>query len=382
MKRIILHIVILMTSSSVGISQLPTYIIQSEVFKPGISSIKFSPDGSLLLTGYTDGSFRVLHPSTFQSSLEVKGAHAKPVTAMDMPPKMDFIMTAGGKQIKIWDRDGKLKGNFNGHATTIWNADISPDGKYAVSTAFNKTFLLWDVYNGVIAAHMRGHDDVTLTACISPDNLMIASGSNDTSVKIWDLHSREIIKTLHGPTNDIYDVTFSPDSRQLAVASAENTIRIYSLEDEKIIHLLKGHKGVVRKVVYSPDGAYLLSASEDHTLILWDAVKGERIHLFPDSDGAVLDVEFHPDGLSFYSVSQLGKLSRWEMHPEIFVLRYYESPYREELTADPIFEIKRKGESKKDFLVRHEQARQLKEEILERYYKLYLKEHKQGDTAQ
>ena len=372
MKRSVLLIVILMATATAGISQVNTYILQREAFKPGISAINFSPDGKLLLAGYADGSFRVLDPLTFQASLEVKEAHTKPVTAMDMPPKMDFIMTAGGKQIKIWGREGKLKGNFAGHATTIWNADISPDGKHAVSSAFNKTFLLWDVYNGVIAAHLRGHDDVTLTACISPDNKMIASGSNDLSVKIWDLESREIIITLHGPTNDIYDVSFSPDSRSVAVASAENSIRIYTLEDEKLLHLLKGHKGIVRKVAFSPDGAYLVSASEDHSLILWDAVTGDRVHVFPDNEGAILDVEFHPDGLSIYSVSRLGDLTRWDINPEIFVLRYYGDPYREELSADPLFEAKRKDESKKVFQARQAEAAKKKAALIDKYYQKHL----------
>jgi len=190
--------------------------MKREIYKTGPSSINLSPDGKLLLAGFTDGSFRVLDPETFQVSVVVEGAHSKAITAMDMPPKMDFVLTAGGKQIKVWDRTGKHIGNFTGHATTIWNADISSDGKHAVSLAFNKTFHLWDVHNGVIAAHMRGHEDVTLTVCISPDNRMIASGSNDLTIKIWDLETRQVIKTLHGPTQDIFDVSFSPDSRLTA----------------------------------------------------------------------------------------------------------------------------------------------------------------------
>jgi len=138
MNRSILLIVVLLCVSLAGISQQYTYILKREKPNPGVSSINFSPDGKLLLAGYADGSFRVLDPETFAVLLEVKEAHTKPVTAMDMPPKMDFIMTAGSKQIKVWGRDGKMKGIFNGHATTIWNADISTDGKHAVSTAFNK----------------------------------------------------------------------------------------------------------------------------------------------------------------------------------------------------------------------------------------------------
>ena len=361
--------------SSATKAQVPTYILQRENYNPVVSSINISPDGQLLLAGFADGSFQVLDPLSFLPGLEVKEAHTKAVTAMDMPPKMDFIMSAGSKQIKVWERDGKLKGIFDGHATTIWNADISLDGKHAVSTAFNKTFLLWDVYKGTVAAHMRGHEDVCLTACISEDNRLIASGSNDNTVKIWDLKTREVIATLHGPTEDIYDVAFSPDSRLVAAASAEKSIRIYNIEEESLIHILKGHRATVRKVDFSPDGRYLLSASEDNSLILWDVVTGEKIHPFTENNGAMLNVKFHPDGLSFYSVSSQGELTRWDLNPEIFVLRYYETPYLEELAADPIFQARRKGESKKDYQLRQDEAADRKAEIISRYYNKHLEKN-------
>lgn len=372
MKRVLVISILCAGSLFTGVAQ--EYVANRKVFKEGPSSVNISPDGKLLLTGFGDGSFRILDPVTFQVLLEVEDAHNKAVTAMDMPPKMDFILTAGGKDIKIWNRSGKKIGLFAGHATTIWNADISSDGKHAVSTGFNKTFLLWDVYNGVVAEHMRGHGDVTLTACISPDNRLIASGSNDLTLKIWDLHSKQQVATLFGPTQEVFDVAFSPDNTLLAAASKEKSVRIYSVKEQKLVHIFKGHREAVREVAFSPNGRYIVSAAEDQMLILWDVVKKERIHLFLDNEGGLLDVVFHPDGKSFYSISVAGELTRWEMDPEIFVIRYYEEPYQQELSSDQVFEPRLNGESKKDHVLRMEEAEQKRAEIIDRYYKKYLHE--------
>jgi dipeptidyl aminopeptidase/acylaminoacyl peptidase len=366
---------LLLSVSLSGISaQDNPYIMHREAYKPGPSSLNFSPDGTLLLVGFAEGDFRVLDPESFQVLLEVPSAHSKAVTAIDMPPKMDFFLTAGGNEIKLWDRSGKHIGNFSGHATTIWNVDISGDGKYAVSSAFNKTFLLWDVYNGVIASYMRGHEDVVLSVCISPDNRLIASGSNDHTIKIWDLETRQVKSTLNGPTQDVFDVTFSPDSRMVAVASGERNIRVYSLEDSTLVHLLKGHRDAVRKVDFSPNGRYLISASEDHSLVLWDVTSGDRIHTFLENEDVLLDVQFHPDGGSFYSISRAGNLTRWKLDPEIFVVRYFDTAYQEALAAEPIFEPRRKTEAKKDFEARMEEAEMRKSEIIDRFYRQYLQD--------
>jgi WD40 repeat protein len=320
-----------------------------------------------------DGSFRLLDPATFEEVLAVEDAHTKAITALDMPPKMDFILTAGANTMKLWDRSGNQIGEFNGHATSIWNADISNDGKHAVSSAYNKTFLLWDVYNGVIDKQMRGHQDITLSACISPDNRLIASGSSDRTIRIWDLETGEVITTLHGPTGEVYDVAFSPDSKMVAAASGESSIRIYNLEEETLVHILKGHRAAVRRVAFSPNGRYLLSTSEDLSMLLWDVVRGERIHTFTTGNGGgFLDVEFHPDGQSFFSITSEGDLIHWELHPEIFVLRYFLDPYQEELASLPETGPRRVDEDKKEYEARMAESEKIRTTITERYFEKYL----------
>jgi len=380
--RIKNHVLITLSLILLNISnswaQENTYILKRQVFKVAPTSINISPDGLFLLAGFDDGSFRLLDPDSFEAKLEVEGAHNKAVNAMDMPPKMDFILTAGANQIKLWDRSGKyLLAWTGGHATTIWNTEISNDGLWAVSSAMNKTFLLWDVYNSVLKERMRGHEDVCMAVCISPDNQLIASGGNDQALKIWDLESRQVISQLHGPAQDIYDVDFSPDSKLLVAASKEKSVRLYDLGEESLIHLLKGHTDMVLEAEFSPDGSYLLTASADMSIILWDVLSGQRIHQFLDNEGPVMDLVFHPDGHSFYSISYGADLTRWALDPEIFVLKYFESPYREELAADPIFEPRRKGESKKDYQLREKEAAVKKSEIVARYFQIYLSERDQ-----
>ena len=366
--------ILFLAFTSISWAQDGSFILNRKIYKEPLTSINISPDGLFLLAGFTDGSFRLLDPDSFESLVEVEQAHIKAVNAMDMPPKMDFILTAGHNRIKIWDRSGNFLGEWKGHATTIWNAEISKDGKWAVSSAMNKTFLLWDARSGVVADQIRGHEDVTMAVAISPDSRRIASGSNDLTIKIWDLETRQVISQLHGPTQDIYDLEFSPDGTLLAASSKDRSVRIYDLNQEKLLHLLKGHQDMVMEAEFSPDGRYLVTASADQSVMLWDMGSGERIHQFLENEGAVMDLVFHPDGQSFYSISYGGDLTRWGLDPEIFVMHYLEGPYLEELAADPLFGPRQSGESKKDYQVRMEQAAVKKKDIVARYYRQYLEQ--------
>ena len=304
-----------------------SYVLHREIFKVPPSTIHFSPDGSLLLAGFTDGSFRIMDPETCLPALEVTGAHYRAVHALDMTPDMETLLSAGHSSIKLWDRSGNHLHDWNGHATTIWNAEFSPDGRWAVSSAMNKTFLLWDVQKNQISEHMRGHEDICMCVCFAPDSRLIASGSNDLTIKIWNLESRQVISTLQGPTGDM-----------------------------------------VMEADFSPDGKYLVTGSADRSVILWDVSSGEKIYQFVEIEGTVTDLAFHPNGRSFFSISTAGDLTRWSVHPELFVLKYYEEAYLNELSADPVFQPRRKGESRKDFQARQDEASMKKAGIIDRYY--------------
>lgn len=355
-------------------AQDDSYILQTQSFKAAPSAIKLSPDASLLLAGFTDGTLRLMDPESFQVSMELENVHFKEIKSVDISSDMEKILSAGHNKIRLWDRSGNKLDAWERHATTIWNAEFSENGLWAVSSAFNKTFLLWDVKNSSLAESMRGHSDICLAVSISPDNRWVASGSKDQTIKIWNLESREHVIALQGPSELIYDLDFSPDSRLLAASSQDETVRIYSLDSKKLLHILKGHQEGVMKVDFSPDGRYLLSASADQSVILWDVQSGELIYQFLTPGTSVTDLVFHPDGRSFFSASSNGVLARWALHPEIFVLRYFEEDYLKEISADPAFEARRKGESKKDFQSRLKRAAPQREKIVDRYYQLYLQQ--------
>ncbi len=377
MRKPFISVFCLLLIPALSRCQEGTYILKREVFKTKLTSINISPDSKLLMTGFNDGSFRLLDPDTFETLLEVKEAHFKSVNAMDMPPKMDYILSAGHTTINMWDMTGKPVKNLAAHTSTVLNLDISNNGKYAVSSDFNKSFVLWVLENDASPTRMKGHEKAANTVCFSPDDKWIASGSYDSSVKIWDTESRKEIKTLHGSTQQVSDVDFSPDSRLLAVASMDRSIRIYDVETSTLVHLLKGHRDKVMEVDFSPDGQYLISGSADYSIILWDVETGDRIHSFLDNDAEIVDLVYHPGGQSFYSISMAGDLTRWQVDPEIFVLRYFEGEYSEELAADPVYEPRRKGETKKEFEVRQEKADMKKSALADSLYQKYLSLKKQ-----
>lgn len=353
-------------------AQIIDYNINTISFKSPLTAVNISPDASWILVGSENGSLSVLDSKSFEMIFELENISSSAIYDIEMSPLMDVIFLATGNKIMLYDTTGTPIINWGHHKNTIWSMDINNSGTYIVSTEVNKTFQLSNVFEGIVEESLRGHEDITLAVAFSPDGKFIASGSNDKMVFIWDVESKEKIAEFHGLSDNIYDVAFSPDGKLIAACSKDQSIRIWNIEENKLVHLLKGHQQMVLEIEFSPNGKYLLSASTDQSIRLWDVSTGELLYAYLENESGISDIVFLPDGNSFLSTGMDGKLKQWEINPEIFVLKYFKKEYEKELLENPLFRPREKGEKKADYEIRSEKASAEKEELIAKYYKLYL----------
>ena len=372
MKKFVLTCLSILFTATSGSGQEAPYLLGEISFKTPVNAVSISPDGEQILVGRDDGTIEIRRADNLAPLAVFESACDNPVLDVEMTPPMDVIIAANGNLLSLFDTEGNHILNWNQHATTVWSMDIHPSGSHLVSAEMNRTFQLWDVYDGEVEMSLRAHEEPTLAVAFSNEGSWFASGSNDRTIRLWDFPSREVKKILRGISDDIYDIAFSPDDSLIAAACKDNTVRMWNIAEEKMVHLYKGHQDFVMEVEFSPDGRYLLSASADFGIKLWDVKSGESIHTYLDHEGPVLDIAFLPDGKSFISASMDQHLKKWQLHPEIFVLKYKRDRYEKMTEENPLFDPRRKGERRSDYKERREKAEKEKERIIQLLYREYL----------
>ncbi len=249
-----------------------------------VRSVAFSPDGDTIASGSADNSIKLWRVSD-GSLLRTLTGHIGTVFSVAFSP--DGNTVAGGSEdgsIKFWRvSDGSLLRTLTGHTSTVFQVAFSPDGNTIVSV--DGSIKLWRVSDGFLLRTLTGHTSYIFSATFSPDGNMIASGSDDNTVKLWLVNGGNLLRTLTAPSS-VSSVAFSLDGNTVAGGGSDNTplqlgsIKHWLVGDGTVLRTLTGHTGSVRSVAFSPDGNTFASGSADNTVRLWQST-GSRWQIIP-----------------------------------------------------------------------------------------------------
>ncbi|MBW6466355.1 MAG: hypothetical protein K0B06_07630 [Brevefilum sp.] len=266
-----------------------------------LTEVRFSPNGSILAVGYTDGWVRVYSPL-----------------------------------------NGELLGVLDGSASAL---RFSPDGRFLAAGLLDGTVRIYELDAGQYFDLVGGHLAAVTGLVFSQDGRTLHSGSRDCRISIWDLDGRfrrqnlnpggsdpfqmisleQCILTgdqyLLGNQNSVYQITGSDFTDLFASANAR-LVDVALPRDGHFLGITGSSTWLVpvsgpdpirraqtfppgtgddgRTLAFTPDGAVLIVASSDG-LEFWSTATGASLGYLPfspPSQGTNLPVDMavSPDG--------------------------------------------------------------------------------------
>ncbi|MDE0682738.1 MAG: sigma-70 family RNA polymerase sigma factor, partial [Candidatus Poribacteria bacterium] len=304
--------------------------------KGGVTTLQFSPDGTLLAVGSHIGVWLYDVETGEEKSLFTSGM----CEALSFSPDGRFLSISSAETlIQLWEiateREVPLI-DLYGDASVL---RFSSDGKtliglygsgHAAITRLNiengkgKTKHL---KTGLFGIGLFSSEDFDGVYAMTSDK--IAIGKQSGMIQLWDVATRKKLSTLRGhvdlplqplnkpvhrmfKNNWVLAVAFSPDGTRLASGSTDMTVRLWNTTGGKDSMTLQKHTGPTNVLAFSPDGKMLASGSTDKTVQLWNTTTGEPLTTLTGHINGITALAFSPDGRTLVSGSTDGTIRFWQ----------------------------------------------------------------------
>jgi WD40 repeat protein len=274
-----------------------------------IKAFAFSPDGQVLATTNTFFGWESRGSNKSWPTLKLwdcQGqelfSHEETVQALAFSLDGQVLATASGKEVRLWDRQGRQLAVLN-HKDMVRALAFNPNSREPVTlaTASDKTVTLWN-RNGREVARLP-HEQVIRAMAFSTDGKQLAAASGKT-VQLWDLRSKKVFPLNH--EFEVGEVIFNRDG--LMAAASGNEVWVWDSQGQLVIRI---NTGGARMMRFSPDGQRLATVGSNGTASLWDPGGNELARATHDS--AVQDLAFRPDGKVLATASADNTVRLWDL---------------------------------------------------------------------
>jgi hypothetical protein len=215
-----------------------------------VNVVCFTPDGGLLASVSEDGWAKVWNPAQLHTG--------KPVW------EVDAESDDGGEEDEF---EWFFLGNFG-----LSHAQFTPDGKYLITSGWNRHLRAWHAKTGKPKWEVRkprGYGGVgTLVASRDGKHVAFAGGHIGVAERVFILDPKDEteVRSVKGHADACGALAAGPDG--FASGSADKHVKFWTWGGTRCYHDM-ALRGVVRGLMFSPDGSRL-AASGGAVVMVWD----------------------------------------------------------------------------------------------------------------
>jgi WD40 repeat protein len=212
----------------------PSTTIRTVVYCPAVA---YSPDGKLLATSSRDQTVKIWDAATGSKLRTLPGhkrlegittLHSMDRSVAFSPDGSHLATGSSDGAVTIWDlQTGQVQLPLHASAQQITSIAYSPDGKRLATASLDGAAKIWDVQTRRVLCLLKGHLGIVTAVAFSPDGKRITTASDDQTIEVWDAGTGWELLTLR-PYFVPTDLAFSADGKRLVVAGWNNSADIHN----------------------------------------------------------------------------------------------------------------------------------------------------------
>ncbi|KAG2142871.1 uncharacterized protein EDB93DRAFT_1252134 [Suillus bovinus] len=248
-----------------------------EGHRSGVLRLAVSRDGQLISSGGEDGEVIVWHGETGKPLTQPIEAHSKGITSLDFSPDGTVLITGSScdRMMKLWNtKTWEQQGNPIQCGRNVNCMRYSPSGEFLAVATYDNV----EIYNSSTrerVASFKAHTELALSLAWTPDGTRLLTGgsSGDATMREWDTTTwKQVGDPWTGHTSQINAIAIHPAGKLVASASGDRHIRLWQLSDGHTITIFKHswtQHSWTQCITFSVDGNRILSGGYDRIISEW-----------------------------------------------------------------------------------------------------------------
>ncbi|KAJ3393213.1 Intraflagellar transport protein 80 [Lobulomyces angularis] len=252
---------------------------------------KSQTNSEIFVVGGSDGKFYLLARSgRVEKKVE---AHKGAILALKWSYEGSALLTAGEDgQIKIWSRAGMLRSCLTQSAFPVYSAVWSPENDQILYSS-GKNLVIKPIQPSTKPTQWKAHEGIVLKVDWNLANNLIVSGGEDRRYKVWDTYGRQLYSSiLHD--QPITSVAWNPSGDMFAIGSF-NCLRICDKLGWSYA-LTEPDSGSIFNISWTPDGTQLACAGGNGAVVMGHLInrrlewKNYEVTILDDKKVLVYDI--------------------------------------------------------------------------------------------
>ncbi|MEH6474889.1 MAG: WD40 repeat domain-containing protein [Sneathiella sp.] len=275
-----------------------------------LSSIKFSPDGKLLLIAAKQGGVQLWNIED--------NTQKKPITTIKVGSPSSAYFSNDGKHIYASDNKKRLtKWSLDG--VNLWSPklrpkfsykvlSLSPDEKFSIALNYQSQIDVWDDNGNQIGVDILTNTSKLKALSISNDKKYIAVGSTSGVIWVWSVLENRVIQLS---TNDNYSVNklaFSPKGDLIVAMDKSSKVFTWDMSGNIVLPPIDYGRAVPKSIAFSPDGRQFSISAGGYTVGTWKTSGQELQPPKKIRYNSPIKIKYTRNGENIISISNAGVL--------------------------------------------------------------------------
>lgn len=290
----------------------------------GVRAMLITPDGSKLITGAEDALIHIWNAENGDLIKTIKG-HQSEINAFAITETGQYLFCGSDDKVtRVWDLSN-AKEQMTFVLGAVYGIKITPDNSTVVFNTGNPyggrpSFYVW---KGEKCRRVGKHRGIVLCMQFTPDSRYMISGANDKTVKMWDIQTGKNKFVFKGHRESVTALAISDDGKELVSADACGEIKIWNLEDGNEICSMRSRRDAIREIVFVKDRKWIITSSDDGRVLMWNMELGLLMAILYSHQEPIADMAISKDKKRIATVAKDGELKLWSLRDNKLEAAFY-----------------------------------------------------------